>query len=501
MYIDYKRLRNITLLYITLPIIIFFIGWLKLHWAILFTIFYLFASFRVCKDEIDADLMILPKSALTGIIVIAVIWCLMAGQGGYFSQSEDFNYRNAIFRDMISLDWPIMYPQNNTAMVYYIGHWMVPALIGKIAMFVAGKNIGWILGNFTLFLWTTIGIILVTLLIIKAVRIKKTKTIIIVMIIFVFFSGLDIIGILFQSITNRRLIIVNHLEWWATLAQYSSISTCLFWIFNQALVPWLIILLYINKESIKNYAFLGFSCLLYAPLPFIGIIPYLIGKASLELVNAFKKKEVLLYFKQTFSVQNIIALFTIFPIMYLYYYSNSTINSAGVQMNNNSPWGLLKTMVVISLFVVLEFALYAIVIYYENKKNLDYYICVIMLFTILFLKIGNANDFTMRVSIPSLMMLMILVIKSLLQVEHKMLNNQKHPLKRYKTIILVVLLLLGAFTPATEFIRATSTVIEHGKFGIVADDIKTLSDQPIENISNFVTEDPSHKKFFIYFAK
>ena len=501
MQLDYKRLRNITLFYIVLPIIIFFIGWLKWHWAILLTVLYMFATYCVCKDGSDPDTIILSKSAVIGIILVAVIWCFIAGQGGYFSQSDDFNYRNAIFRDMITLKWPVMYPKSNTAMVYYIGHWMVPALIGKVAMLFADKNVGWVFGNFALFLWTTIGIILVILFIIKAVKVQKTKTIIMVALIFVFFSGLDIIGIIFQSIANRRLIIVNHLEWWATLAQYSSISTCLFWSFNQAVVPWLIILLYINKENVRNYAFLGFSCLLYAPLPFIGIVPYFIGRAFLDFVNACRKKEVSFYLKQIYSKQNIIALFTLLPVMYLFYYSNSAINSAGVQINNNSPWGIAKTIAVIALFIALEFAFYAIIIYYDNKKNLDYYICVILLFIILFFKIGSANDFTMRVSIPSVMMLMILVIKSLLQAEHNLLIHIRNPIRRYKTTILVVLLLIGAFTPATEFIRATSTVIEHGKFGIVADDIKTLSGQPIENISNFVTEEPLHKKFFIYFAK
>jgi hypothetical protein len=499
MQINYGRLRFITLFYIILPIIIFFIGWLKWPLAFILSILILLASYLVCKDKVDNEVMKLSKLSIFVIIFIAILWCFMAGQGGYFSQSDDYQYRNAIFRDLINMNWPVMYPENNSAMVYYIGHWMVPALIGKIAMYCLGKNYAWEIGNCILFLWTALGVILVTLLIIKTVKVNKAKSVLLVTLIFVLFSGLDIVGILFQSIANGRLIVVNHLEWWATIAQYSSTSTCLFWIFNQAIVPWLIILLYLNKESVKNYAFLGFSCLLYAPLPFLGIVPYFIGKAILDAVKAYKKKVFKTFLKQVLSIQNIISLFTILPIMYLFYYSNSIINSAGMQMNNNSPWGLLKTLLVTSLFIILEFALYSAAIFYDNKRNLDYYICNILLILILFFKVGSANDFTMRVSIPSLMLLMVLVIKSLFEKEKKV--TKKNILMKYKKSIILGLLLLGSFTPTVEFIRATSMVIENHKLGVVADDIKSLSNQPLESISNFVTEDPLQKKFFIYFAK
>jgi len=63
--------------------------------------------------------------------------------------------RNAMFRDIVTYEWPVIY-QKNGAVVYYTDYWLVPALIGKIA--------GYTIGQVTLLLWGALGLTLTALL-------------------------------------------------------------------------------------------------------------------------------------------------------------------------------------------------------------------------------------------------------------------------------------------------------------------------------------------------
>lgn len=60
-----------------------------------------------------------------------LLWGYLGGQTGFFYQNSDWGYRNAIYRDLITNSWPVYYPQKDTALVYYIGHWLVPAALTK----------------------------------------------------------------------------------------------------------------------------------------------------------------------------------------------------------------------------------------------------------------------------------------------------------------------------------------------------------------------------------
>lgn len=48
-------------------------------------------------------------------------------------------------------------------------------------------------------------------------------------------------------------------------------TTCLFWVFNQTVVPWLMTLCVLNEKSVENYALLGLLALPFGPLPFVGL--------------------------------------------------------------------------------------------------------------------------------------------------------------------------------------------------------------------------------------
>ena len=205
------------------------------------------------------------------------MWVALSGIGGFAFQNIDFHTRNAVFRDLINFPWPVKYYTNPTDpsipynLVYYTGFWLPAALVGKIA--------GWLAANIALYIWTVLGIILTILLL--GTKIKLTPLYLIL--ILIFFSGMDALGSLIRIIavpgTNNFLWPpIFHLEWWMPSFQYSSFTTQLFWVFNQAIPTWLCMALLIATGDRKIILVVWSLCCFFAPLPALGMFPYVLLK-------------------------------------------------------------------------------------------------------------------------------------------------------------------------------------------------------------------------------
>ena len=82
--------------------------------------------------------------------------------------------------------------------------------------------------------------------------------------ILIFFSGLDIVGAYLTSMDYINMRYDPwHLEWWGTPYQYSSMTTQLFWVFNQATSGVVVYqcLTYIQKNN-RNLVYILACCML-----------------------------------------------------------------------------------------------------------------------------------------------------------------------------------------------------------------------------------------------
>ena len=109
-------LKKLIYLYLVIPVLIFIIGWIKPLLAIPVAIGVIVAAGNIWKRIEDTETKIPWKTVLIAF-VIALVWCVLAGQGGYYYQSVDHNARNAIFRDLITREWPVIYPEKNMGMI------------------------------------------------------------------------------------------------------------------------------------------------------------------------------------------------------------------------------------------------------------------------------------------------------------------------------------------------------------------------------------------------
>ena len=199
------------------------------------------------KEQNTEESLTISWRLLVVLFLIALLWAAFGGQGNHYYQSHDWNWRNAIFRDLIYQDWPVIYEKYNKALVYYIGFWLPAAsvvkIIAKIFPAILTTSAAFTLGNQLLWIWTTIGVFLVELLLITYIKPKTVKKMLCVPVLLIGFSGLDILGVLYKIIVEDRKFANLHLEWWMDgKMQFSSLTTCLFWVFNQCVIPWIVIL-------------------------------------------------------------------------------------------------------------------------------------------------------------------------------------------------------------------------------------------------------------------
>ena len=544
--ISYTFIRKAAFIYITLPLFCFMIGWLKIYFAIpacLAILAGLFFAFRSPKGKEKKDAIRMPKFYPAVIVGISFLYAFFCGIGRLWAQSKDYPWRNAIFRDLILRDWPVMYPKFKGALVYYIGQWLPAALPGKLArVFGAGEDAAFLVGNIALLIHVTIGLSILFLLLISYFKPKKNGAMILVIIAFIFFSGMDILGSLEPLGANGY-----HLEWWADIYQYSSFTTCMCWVFNQSLIPWICMALLLKEKNVSQYILIGMSCLISGPFPFIGYFIYAIVFGIKRLVLDIRNKKGKGFLKNLFSVSNILSTILVFPFVGSFLLSNVIIGgeeaigvatavdrSGGAVPVFSAAWIYLK-------FILVEFGVYAILIAWKYKKNLMFYVTVLILLIFPFFRMGYSTDFTMRASIPAIFMMYVFCVKFLLEEKDEVLINGRgvaavqtiskdaapknanreekvadkiaakgwdiQKLKRYGYALLVICMILGAATPMVEFIRGFRQVRMRGIDDQMTDYLYTLGgDGPYNWVSknpegNFTALNLDQQTFFVYFAK
>ncbi len=132
---------RVAYVYLTLPILIFIVGWFRAYLAIPAILIVLGALFSAMRR---APRLWIPKltrgNALTvGIIfAAALVWLYFSGIGGYAYQNYDFGWRNGIFKTLVENRWPVILEQaepyfdSPAAFVYYFAFWLPAAPIGKV---------------------------------------------------------------------------------------------------------------------------------------------------------------------------------------------------------------------------------------------------------------------------------------------------------------------------------------------------------------------------------
>lgn len=441
---SYKKILLIcAYIYLMIPCIIFIAGWLRWYISLPILAVIVLSGAMIFRNLNANEKFAIEKSDINKIIIILLlifIWVLLSGIGGLSYQSQDHEYRTVIYKALVEYRWPVRSADGTRGLIYYIGYWLPSALVGKI--------LGYRIGYWFQAVWAFIGISIVYGLI--CVRRKKID--IWPLIILIFFSGLDYLGVWILGRDGRDLFNPIHIEWWANDFQYSSMTTQLYWVFNQAIPAWVALATIIVEKNKKHVLFILSMIMFTSTFPFVGMIPI----ALYILFKNFniKDKEA---WKKVFSFPNIIGAGTICLLFLIFLIGNISATNVGADTAAAAGEYADKSAQLISyiLFCILEFGVYYSLIYKYHKKDILFYILFVVLLLCPFVKVGGAHDFCMRASIPALFVLMIWCMDAL---------ELSYRNKEWKTYVpLIVCLVIGAITPFNEIhksVRETITSYE-----------------------------------------
>lgn len=512
-----KWIVRIAYIYIFLPIFVFFVGWCRYYIAIPGAFLIIIGLFNLCRDEIGWkgphwDKSTVKKAVL--IILVIAAWVFMSGIGGYACQTADHRARNGIFEVLVNEPWPVAKAVDgiDRGLIYYIGFWMVPSL--------AGKAFGMAAGYFAQYIWAVIGIMLFYYF----VCLLQKKVVVWPLFVFILFSGWDVVGTLLVGSWEGLV----HQEWWGRYFQFSSFTTQLFWVFNQAIPAWLLtIVIYLQKKN-RYIVFLLSTALLYCTLPFIGMIPFVL---YFMLRRKYGQKEknfsawMLSFLKDTFSLENVLCGGYIGILSFVYLSGNIAGQHFGMFTANADSF--LRPMVVQAaetkdedlmtetaeniaeeentaenmptverenklfmyvLFVTLEALIYIVPLYLYGRRDRLLLLVTIWLLICPFVHIGFADDFCMRASIPAFVLLYLFLVK--------MMDTAVQNKNRAVLDLFVAVLLIGSLTVMAEF----KTTIDNTNKEFRETGITVWPEEVILTGSNFSGELEGNV-FYLYIGK
>ncbi len=504
------------LAYLSMPIIIFMIGWLRWEVGILACLLVVFGLIKVlrgCKRGKTLEPIVEPCNELKispAVLFVlcgcVLLWCIFAGQGGFVVQTNDWNWRNATFRDLITHDWPVRYDQWNRALVLYVGHWLPSALVGKLIMASVGDvQWAWRIGNVALLFWTYAGVMLVLAQLLLLVNANSRRRQLGALLLLVFFGGCGALGTMILGCGQLifgwqyRFAWWEFHPWWAGWCQFSSNSTCLYWVFNQTIAPWVAILLLARGVRLADIAFVLALVLICAPIPSMGVgffVAVLVVRGLIELVKSDKWHDVV---SGVFSSQNIIGVFVIVPIVFLYLSANP--RSAGFSF----AWvGMALDFFVCRtvLFLACEVGLYFLLTYKWFGKNIWWRTSLVLLCVCSLVEIDGGPEFCMRASIPAMMLLSIMCFCSYIKYKSSKLHS-------WSATALMLSMIVGALVPWREQMQYLGVLCKVG-FGVVMEDkIVTFDQDLIRNygpqgewiVSSCNAKDYESMPFYRYLAK
>lgn len=486
--IPFKYFMLVAYLYMVVPITIFFLGWLKLYLGVSAAIVLLGGLFYLIKNTDSNIYLILPirDVIISGVIITIWLW----SSSYFFYQTWDYLGRNAVLRDLIDFDWPVIYSQTNYALVYYFTHWMLPALVGKL--------FGFTVANAALVLWNAFGVFIAFIGLCFCTLPKRRSHLWIILSLLILWNGLTEVGWAWMDVLGTSGLSLSSGFGWPDAYdgygyQYTPNDALLAWVFNQTIVPWIAVTLFIKDHRVCNYAFLGLCVVPFGPLPFLGLVFFMM----VDYVCVIRQKGISSALKETASIQNCCAAVSVFPVFYLFFKCNVSANHIGIYPVNGMFQ--IRHIVFLLVFYMLQFGIYCLLIRSDYSHSLLFATIVVSLVVIPHIQLGYERDFCMRASIPALFILMYMVIQFLLS------HIDDLQLRR-EYVLLIICLSVSGWGIIKDGANRVKVVRANDWHPYIQDEWGTISDKRIGEtgtaglIENYVDPDWIHDTFFEYLA-
>ena len=444
-------LRGVSVVFLSLPLLIFMAGWLRTPLAISLSVILSLAVLALIRSQRglnsppgEKEIRLPLWKLLAGLAPVAVL-VLMSGVGGFGPRTWDWVKHDAILRDLMVQAWPVRYltDTGSAGLVYYVAYYLPAAVIGKLG--------GWDLANLALFSTTIVGAFLSVLWLFVLGRGGP----VISGILFTLFCGMDVLG---AALIARggpdlsRVFADYHLEWWIGLGQwqYSSNVSLMYFVPHQAVAGWLLTALVIDAIQTDSgkfpVIFVIATSLLWSPFVTIGLLPLLF----VYLIT--QRRSPVDSLKAQVTCINLVGLL-VAVLLALYYMSRfqaielpQRYHAPAAKAFHGLFWFVTSQvpigtfLVQYGLFVICEFLILWLLLIRAQREHPErsstlplLYVSGILLLVLPFFHYGWYNDLVMRASIPALFVLQVGTVQAL-----------RYSVKRVTVFLIVAVIGMGA---------------------------------------------------------
>lgn len=372
------------------------------------------------------DSVRVPLTTLAVALAISLGIFVLGGEGRFFYANPDWQIRDAVLADLASHDWPFAYDVHGLSLVLRapLGMYLLPALAGK----GSPHEIVLLLSNASR---------LALLLALAWQLYQGTAKRLIVLGIFLLFSGWDALGLWLKSPAGDYLS-WDHIEQWNAGLQYSSNITLAFWVPQHALAGWTCALLFVlwRRGLAPIGAFAASIPLLaiWSPLAIMGAVPF----ALLAGITALARRSV----GWRDVALPVLALLIALPSL-LYVQLDAASLGAGPLLPDRLSYALVLMFEVFPFLILPLLAPRT-----DSTERLTLWIVLGCLLLMPLWRIGVSTDFQMRASIMPLALLAF----GFADWVTGLMDERPRPIADLGYA--VVALSIGAVTPALEVRRA-----------------------------------------------
>jgi hypothetical protein len=434
-------LTFVSFCYLVFPVIIFILGFVRIEISAVLIGLTAFVCYRSIHTIIGSEeFKLQAKNALQewrlwrwNLLLVGgltLAWLSFSSIGGIGYRNFDSGIRSSLLWHLVTGSWPLYFPAgyfgdtfgvvSDKAYVYYFAYYL-PAAVG-------GKLLGWKMANLTLFAYSWLGVWLALMFVRMYVQQRGRMITLLVFTGICLFGGMD-------YVFNRLLAFTaDRSEMWLSPFHYFSHTRNLFWAPQHCLPSWLMIGVALNWRQVspllmRIFPLVIVSILLWSPLCLIGIVPFLF-----PVIKWYWKEWLRL------NVQSVLTCL-VFILLVAFIISNDfSFKMFLAPYSVDNFWGNY------SLLILTEFAILSIIFFLNPRQIFDFNIlatALSMLFVIPIFILGTWNDWSIKLSMPSLFVLSILVIKQIIYLMER----------RSKTVWISVLIFgAGVFTPLEELV-------------------------------------------------
>jgi hypothetical protein len=436
MTLNIKHLKVFTAYYLLLPVGVFFVFWLKIFFAVPLVSIIIYCAYHYASSQPSIKVKITVPQ-LIFIVLIAIFWVSHSGIGGFGVQTVDHAKYNSMFKELVENEPPVkaIYQNQKIFLSAYLGYYISIPLLFK-------SWLSWPVLMLILNIYTTIAVIATFLWIGILVGHFKPW----VYLIFIFFSGIEILPYLFQNGSSALTNLYNNFwgvqPFWSTMLDADSKlflrsnTHALYWGVPHAISCWLgMSLFFYEFNSEKN---ISKSPIYLVPISFWS--PFiLIGIAPFVIIFLFQNG-----IKKLISISNILLI----PVLVIVIWFVTSVPVSKLEKGFVfHEFDRLKNLFTqISHYLIYYFSevgiwlIIVLTIFMKNKnKELQKILFTISLCLLILplYKLGKWNDWGQWVPAPSLFLLCIFVIKA---VDVKLNSN----ILKYS---LVTLLIMASWDP------------------------------------------------------